>query len=83
MNIETLFGQSSTGGDSGLILKSDKEIDTMRKAGKVVALMLDKLQKSVYPGMSTQELDVIAAAEIKRLGAVSYTHLTLPTSDLV
>ena len=31
--------------------------------------MLDKLQKSVYPGMSTQELDVIAAAEIKRLGA--------------
>lgn len=69
MNIETLFGQSSTGGDSGLILKSDKEIDTMRKAGKVVALMLDKLQKSVYPGMSTQELDVIAAAEIKRLGA--------------
>ena len=69
MNIETLFGQSSTGGDSGLILKSDKEIDTMRKAGKVVALMLDKLQKSVYPGMSTQELDVIAAAEIIRLWA--------------
>ena len=69
MNIETIFGQSSTRGDSGLILKSSKEIDTMRKAGKVVALMLDKLQKSVYPGMSTQELDVIAAAEIKKLGA--------------
>ena len=69
MNIETIFGQSSTRGDSGLILKSNKEIDTMRKAGKVVALMLGKLQKSVYPGMSTQELDVIAAAEIKKLGA--------------
>ena len=39
MNIETIFGQSSTRGDSGLILKSNKEIDTMRKAGKVVALI--------------------------------------------
>jgi len=69
MNIETLFGKSSAGGNGGLILKSDKEIDTMRRAGKVVALMLDKLRKSVYPGMSTQELDVVAAAEIQRLGA--------------
>jgi methionyl aminopeptidase len=41
----------------------------MRQAGKIVATILEVLSKQVKPGMKTKELDVIAARELKRLGA--------------
>ena len=50
-------------------LKSDKDIATMRIAGRIVAEVLQVLKNSVQPGMKTRELDVIAARELKRLGA--------------
>jgi len=50
-------------------LKSEKEIATMRIAGRIVAEVLLVLKNSVQPGMKTRELDVIAARELKRLGA--------------
>jgi len=52
-----------------IIIKSRQEIETMRKAGRIVAIVLEMLKSRVRPGMKTEELDVIAAEEIERLGA--------------
>jgi methionyl aminopeptidase len=41
----------------------------MREAGRVVASVIALLREAVRPGMRTQELDAVAAREIKRLGA--------------
>ena len=41
----------------------------MRQAGRIVATVLDILKTKVKPGMRTEELDVIAARELKKLGA--------------
>lgn len=50
-------------------MKSGREIALMRRAGHVVASILKTLSEEVRPGLATRELDVIAAAELKRLGA--------------
>lgn len=41
----------------------------MRKAGRVVAAVIDLLTRTVHPGMRTKELDELAAREIRRLDA--------------
>lgn len=41
----------------------------MRQAGRIVATVLEMLKSKVKPGMRTEELDVIAATEVKKLGA--------------
>jgi len=55
----------------GIVIKSDKEIATMREAGRITAEVLRILQENVKPGMKTIELDRIAERELKRLGATS------------
>jgi methionyl aminopeptidase len=52
-----------------IIIKSEAEIAAMRQAGRIVATVLDILKTKVKPGMRTEELDVIAAKELKKLGA--------------
>ncbi len=52
-----------------IIIKSEEEIAAMRQAGRIVATVLEMLKSKVKPGMRTEELDVIAAGELKRLGA--------------
>jgi methionyl aminopeptidase len=54
-----------------IIIKSEEEIAVMRQAGRIVATVLDVLKSKIKPGMKTEELDMIAAGELKRLGAVS------------
>lgn len=54
----------------GKIVKSNRKIDLMRQAGRIVATVLDILSKQVRPGMTTRELDIIAGREVERLGAV-------------
>jgi methionyl aminopeptidase len=51
-------------------IKSEREIDLMRKAGKIVAAVLAILVGSVKPGLKTKELDIIAEREIKKLGGI-------------
>ena len=51
-------------------IKSKKEIECMKEACKVVAILYDKLEKEIKPGMTTLELDQIAEKEIRRLGAI-------------
>jgi len=55
--------------ERGITLKSPRELDMMRQAGKVVARTIDALVKALKPGMKTEELDDIAVEEIKRMGA--------------
>ncbi len=52
----------------GIIIKSEREIALMRRAGKIVAKVLAVLIESVKPGLTTKELDIIAERETIRLG---------------
>ena len=51
--------------------KKPSEIEKMRKGGKVAARILNILAKSVKPGMTTRDLDVVAQKEIKKAGAAA------------
>src|SRR5579871_1703272 len=48
--------------------KTAKEIEAMREGGRMLAVVLDKVEKAVAPGISTKELAALAAAELERLG---------------
>jgi methionyl aminopeptidase len=52
-----------------IVIKSDQEIAAMREAGRIVATVLEELKLQVRAGMKTEELDVIAAKEVDKLGA--------------
>lgn len=54
-----------------IILRSNEEIGRIREAGRIVALVLEKLKGCARAGMTTDELDKIANAEIIRLGAIA------------
>ena len=61
-----------------ITIKSAEDIEGMRVACRLASEVLDYITPHIKPGITTKEID--------RLGAectVSYTHLTLPTSDLV
>lgn len=52
-------------------IKSQKEIELMRMAGRIVALAHDEIRKAIAPGITTQELDNIADKIIKQHGAIA------------
>lgn len=53
-----------------VIIKSDDEIAIMRKCGKILAAILDKLRAEVRPGLKTARLNVIMAEESKKRGVI-------------
>jgi len=53
-----------------IILKSQRELNYMRDAGKVVAETFHELEKAVRPDVTTQKLDEIAADYIKQKGGI-------------
>ena len=53
-----------------IILKSQREINYLRDAGRIVAETLAELKKAVKPEVTTQELDTIAEDYIKSCGAI-------------
>ncbi|ASV67629.1 type I methionyl aminopeptidase [Cytobacillus kochii] len=53
-----------------IISKTQREIDIMREAGRIVALTHEELQKHITPGITTRELDRLAEAFILKCGAV-------------
>lgn len=55
----------------GIIIKSEHELDIMRKAGRIVAAILDILKKRIEPGIITEELDRITVEEMKRYDVTS------------
>ncbi len=54
--------------DRPIVIKNPPEIDTMREAGRVNALVLKTVQKMVRPGITTQELDTVAEELIRKNG---------------
>lgn len=50
-------------------LKSDREIEIMREAGRVVAEVHEIMKKYIAPGITTRELDSLAEEHICRRGA--------------
>ncbi len=55
--------------EMGIVLKSSREIASMREAGRIVAIVLDRVARAVRPGITTGELDDIAVDEVRELGA--------------
>ncbi len=53
-----------------VIIKSTEEIAIMRKCGKILAAILDKLRMEIRPGIKTSQLDVIMAEESERRGVI-------------
>lgn len=51
-------------------IKSAKEIEIMRIAGRIVAETHEKLQEVIKPGITTKELDIIAEEYIRKSGAL-------------
>ena len=54
-----------------IIRKSAGELDKMRRAGVIVATTIDRVLDAVAPGVSTLELDRVAADSIREAGATS------------
>jgi methionyl aminopeptidase len=53
------------------LIRSNAEIDKMRKAGRVVAEILEKTRAAIRPGVTTLEIDAVARAIIEARGARS------------
>ena len=53
-----------------IILKSEKEINYLRDAGKLVAKTLEEVEKAIEPEITTLKLDQIAEDYIKKNGAI-------------
>jgi methionyl aminopeptidase len=53
-----------------VIIKSAEEVDIMRRCGKILAAILDKLRAETRPGIKTGQLDIIVAEEVKKRGVI-------------
>lgn len=53
-----------------ITLKSPREIETMRRSGKITSTVLTALMKAAHPGMATAELDRLAERGIREAGGV-------------
>jgi methionyl aminopeptidase len=51
------------------VIKSDDEVAIMRKSGRIVAAVLERLKKEVKPGVKTKQLDTVAVDELRKWGA--------------
>ena len=53
------------------LIKTPKEIATLREGGVILAAILEKIAGAVKPGISTMDLDVLARQEVKKAGVRS------------
>lgn len=56
--------------DRPIVIKNPPEIDIMREAGRINALVLDEVGKMVKPGIATEELDAAAEELIREHGGI-------------
>ncbi|MFN3973911.1 MAG: type I methionyl aminopeptidase [Dehalococcoidia bacterium] len=67
-----LQARSARVGDAqafGIAIKTPEEREAMRRAGQVVAWLLERLGKALEPGMRTRDLDALASQLIREAGA--------------
>ena len=58
-----------------IITKDDREIELMTEAGRIVALVHEKLKEVIVPGITTNEIDQICDKIIREHGATpSFLH---------
>jgi methionyl aminopeptidase len=57
-------------GEKMIIIRSSREIDQLKRSNLIVAEVLEKLRKTVAPGITTRELDQIAEEVILSRGAI-------------
>ena len=50
-------------------LKTNKEMDLMKKANRIVAIILSEIESRIKPGVNTYDLDIWAEEKILSLGA--------------
>jgi len=55
---------------AGVFVKTPREVDRMRRAGRVAALALREVGRAVRPGVTTAALDRVARKAIEALGGV-------------
>jgi methionyl aminopeptidase len=60
----------------GVSIETPEELEGLRASGRVVAEALRTMRRAVRPGVTTGELDAIAARIFRRAGARSAPHLT-------
>jgi methionyl aminopeptidase len=53
-----------------IVLKSEREIEIMRRAGRIVAEILERLREEAKPGISTLDLDALAERLTLKAGAL-------------
>jgi methionyl aminopeptidase len=61
-----------------IILKSRREIEMMRRTGRIGHIILQKMADAVAPGVTTGELNEIARVELDAVGAIA-TSKNYPT----
>jgi methionyl aminopeptidase len=52
-------------------IKSEKDLDMLRRSGEILARIMQKLRDCVKPGIATQDIDNLAEELIQKSGAVS------------
>ncbi len=57
--------------DNTINLKSPREVEIMREAGQIVAAVIRELERAAEPGVTTSELDEVAARMFKEADASS------------
>ena len=56
-------------------IKSAREIELMREAGRILALVHEELGKAIHPGMSTLEIDILGERLIRSYDCIpSFLH---------
>lgn len=53
-----------------MYIKSNREIEIMRTAGRIVAEVLEKLKEVIQPGITTKEINKLAEEYIRKNGAI-------------
>ena len=53
-----------------IIIKSPREIDLIREAGRVVALVFQEVEPLLVPGTTTADIDAAVESIIRREGAI-------------
>lgn len=59
-----------------MTVESERDMEGLRKVGKVVHLALEEMRSSLEPGMTTSDLDLIGAKTFERHGARSAPNMT-------
>ena len=57
--------------DNTIHLKSPHEVEIMREAGRIVARTVEELKRAAQPGVTTKDLDRVAARTFAQYGATS------------